>query len=663
MILAFSLAGTSYSVLAKPLGNPVPVEEKSQESVHEIMGNVANDPVSVPKLTRGISISTLDEVYSGENTVYVTETEPNDYLYEADFVTNDLTSSTDYMLMGLIDYTYDGDLYRFTLNKTGDVTVVGAWMGDYQNLNWEDDLLMGIFDAYENVVATSFLVEDEVGATFQYLSVTLTPGTYYVAVIENSIYTDLYTGEMYAALLTFENQFVPVSGISVTPNQMTISGLGAMEQITANVMPSDATNKSVSWSSSNTSVATVDGFGNVISKGYGETTITAYSQDGWYQASCTVNVVPQRDFSGIYTIKSKNSGMVMDVFGGGTTEGTNIIQYSFHGMENQQWKFESLNNGYYKITSVLNPEYSIDVYGGGDTMGNRVIQYHYHGATNQQWKILENVDGSISLMSRLSEENGTRYLLDVYDGGKAEGVNVIQWAPNGGNNQKWFLQPVSSHTVTFNTNGGTEVMSVSGTERSLITEPAAPVKEGMVFAGWYQDEALTLRWNFASDRIPTTDLTLYAKWVKDYSGTYVIRSKNSNLVMDVYDGGTTEGTNIIQYSYHGGVNQQWKFESLNNGYYKITSVLNPEYSIDVYGGGTTMGNRVIQYHYHGGINQQWKIMENADGSISLMSRLAEESGTGYLLDVFGGGKTEGVNVIQWVSNNGDNQKWYLENVN
>jgi hypothetical protein len=46
-----------------------------------------------------------------------------------------------------------------------------------------------------------------------------------------------------------------------------------------------------------------------------------------------------------------------------------------------------------------------------------------------------------------------------------------------------------------------------------------------------------------------------------------------------------------------------------------------------------------------------------------MSRLAEESGTGYLLDVFGGGKTEGVNVIQWVSNNGDNQKWYLEIIN
>ncbi|MBR0575076.1 Ig-like domain-containing protein [Proteiniclasticum sp. BAD-10] len=453
---------------------------------------------------------------------------------------------------------------------------------------------------------------------------------------------------------------VSVTGIALNKGELKFTKIGQVERLQATITPWNALNQKMVWTSSDENVATVSSDGLVTAVGNGSAKITVNTADGSFTDVTDVNV---QDYSGIYTINSKNSGLVMDVYDGGTKEGTNIIQYSYHGMENQQWRFDSLGNGYYKITSVLNPEYSIDVFGGGDTMGNRVIQYHYHGGTNQQWKILKNADGSISLMSRLAEENGTNFVLDVFGGGKTEGVNVIQWALNGGDNQKWFLQPVASHTVNFNSNGGTEVTSVSGTERSLITEPAAPVTEGMVFDGWYKDEALTLRWNFASDRIPTTDITLYAKWVKDYSGTYIIRSKNSNLVMDVYGGGTTEGTNIIQYSYHGMTNQQWKFESLNNGYYKITSVLNPEYSIDVYGGGTTMGNRVIQYHYHGGINQQWKILENADGSISLMSRLAEESGTGYLLDVFGGGKTEGVNVIQWVSNNGDNQKWYLENVN
>ncbi|SHJ17322.1 RICIN domain-containing protein, partial [Parasporobacterium paucivorans] len=151
-------------------------------------------------------------------------------------------------------------------------------------------------------------------------------------------------------------------------------------------------------------------------------------------------------------------------------------------------------------------------------------------------------------------------------------------------------------------------------------------------------------------------------WQNDRSGTYYIMSKNSGLVMDIYGGGTDIGTNIIQWGLHGGLNQQWKFESLGNGYYKITSVLNPAYSMDVYGGGTSIGTKVIQWPYYGGTNQQWKIIEYADGSISLMSRLAVENSTRYVLDVYGGGTVEGVNVIQWSGNGGNNQKWYLNRV-
>ena len=368
-----------------------------------------------------------------------------------------------------------------------------------------------------------------------------------------------------------------------------------------------------------------------------------------------------KDFSGIYNIRSKNSSLVMDVYGGGKDQGVNVIQWPFHGKENQQWKVENLNNGYYKITSVLSG-LSIDVYGGGTDLGNRVIQWPWHGGTNQQWKLIENADGTVSFMSRLAEESGTGYLLDVYGGGKDQGVNVIQWTAHFGDNQKWYLDKVSEYTLTYETNGGSAVASAQVGVQRLLTEPTSPTKAGSVFGGWYKDAALTQKWDFTKDRMPASNLTLYAKWEKDYSGIYNIRSKNSELVMDVYGGGTTEGTNIIQWTYHGRSNQQWTFASLGNGYYKITSVLNPQYSLDVYGGGTDLGNRVIQWTYHGGTNQQWKIIENADGTVSLMSRLAEESGTGYLLDVLGGGKDQGVNVIQWTAHFGDNQKWYLDAV-
>ena len=366
------------------------------------------------------------------------------------------------------------------------------------------------------------------------------------------------------------------------------------------------------------------------------------------------------DLSGIYTIQSKNSNLLMDVYGGGMDQGVNVIQWPTNGGTNQQWNFELLDNGYYKITSALSGM-SLDIYGGGADQGNRVIQWPYHGGTNQQWILIENEDGSISFMSRLAEENGTRYVLDVYGGGMDQGVNVIQWTSTGGNNQKWTLNPVEAHTLSYDSNGGTPVAGSDIMPGQLLTEPASPTKDGSVFGGWYKDAALTQKWNFTKDRMPSADLTLYAKWEKDYSGIYNIRSKNSDLVMDVYGGGTDQGVNVIQWPHLGQSNQEWKFESLGNGYYKVTSMLS-EMSLDVYGGGTSLGNKVIQWPYHGGTNQQWKIIENADGSVSLMSRLAEESGTGYLLDVFGGGMDQGVNVIQWTAHFGDNQKWLLESV-
>ena len=79
------------------------------------------------------------------------------------------------------------------------------------------------------------------------------------------------------------------TGIKATPETSTLYGLNGTVKLSANVMPSNATNKAVTWSSRNTSVATVSSDGTVKAVGYGTAVITAKTVNG-LTSNCTINV-------------------------------------------------------------------------------------------------------------------------------------------------------------------------------------------------------------------------------------------------------------------------------------------------------------------------------------------------------------------------------------
>ena len=80
----------------------------------------------------------------------------------------------------------------------------------------------------------------------------------------------------------------PVTGITLDRNDISFVEIGESVQLTANVLPEDASNKNVVWTSSDANVATVNN-GVVVCIGYGSAVITASTEDGGYKAICVIN--------------------------------------------------------------------------------------------------------------------------------------------------------------------------------------------------------------------------------------------------------------------------------------------------------------------------------------------------------------------------------------
>lgn len=68
---------------------------------------------------------------------------------------------------------------------------------------------------------------------------------------------------------------------------------------------------------------------------------------------------------------------------------------------------------------------------------------------------------------------------------------------------------ITLHTVTFNSNGGSDVPGQIRAN-AAATKPADPTRSGYVFAGWYTNEACTAAYDFTQP--VTNSVTLYAKW-------------------------------------------------------------------------------------------------------------------------------------------------------
>lgn len=74
------------------------------------------------------------------------------------------------------------------------------------------------------------------------------------------------------------------------------------------------------------------------------------------------------------------------------------------------------------------------------------------------------------------------------------------------------LAGAESWRVAFDVQGGSYVAPRYVAKNKMVSEPAAPTRDGYTFLGWYTAEGE--KWDFAKD-VVTADMTLYAKWIKN----------------------------------------------------------------------------------------------------------------------------------------------------
>ena len=96
-------------------------------------------------------------------------------------------------------------------------------------------------------------------------------------------------GKTATCKVTVKANAVAVTGVTLNKASVELN-VGASETLTATIAPADATNKNVTWSSSDAAVATVDANGKVTGVKAGEATITVTTEDGGKTATCAVTV-------------------------------------------------------------------------------------------------------------------------------------------------------------------------------------------------------------------------------------------------------------------------------------------------------------------------------------------------------------------------------------
>ena len=151
------------------------------------------------------------------------------------------------------------------------------------------------------------------------------------------------------------------------------------------------------------------------------------------EGSVVVQAVSQiSPITGAHVIVSVQNGMTIDN-ASLITSGAGTVLWGWNGGKAQTWVFSSNADNSWTITSQYSGQVLDDpAYSAKD--GTQIGQYPANGGDNQHWWVDQQSDGSYKIWNKSSGR-----ALDT-SSATANGKPVVQWAWNGGNQQRWFLK-------------------------------------------------------------------------------------------------------------------------------------------------------------------------------------------------------------------------------
>lgn len=135
------------------------------------------------------------------------------------------------------------------------------------------------------------------------------------------------------------------------------------------------------------------------------------------------------------------------------------------------------------------------------------------------------------------------------------------------------------------------------------------------------------------------------------NGTYKLIVRNSGQGLNASGAGTSNGTQLIQWPYGGGNNEQWTLTSLGNGQYKLIGVQSGR-SINVANASTSDGANMLLWDYNGAENEVFSFASSASGYYTPIFVCS-----GKAMTISGDSTAGGASVVQQTYDGRQSQQW------